>query len=84
MVFFRGIQVIIVAMQIKTFKYRLYPTKAQEQHMAQVLSVCRHWYIMCLEVRKVAWELEQRCVSKSDQEKSGLPPFDPDTNRELR
>jgi len=59
-------------MQIKTFKYRLYPTKAQARQMDQVLSVCRHWYNMCLEDRKVAWELEQRSVSKSDQEKTGI------------
>jgi len=59
-------------MQIKTFKYRLYPIKAQEQRMTQVLSVCRHWYNMCLEDRKLAWELEQRSVSKSDQEKTGI------------
>ena len=59
-------------MQLTTFKYRLYPTKAQERLMTQTLDVCRHWYNMCLEDRKLAWALEQRHVNKSDQEKTGI------------
>ncbi|MBX3085788.1 MAG: transposase [Anaerolineae bacterium] len=59
-------------MQHKTFKYRLYPTAAQEKLLAQVLSVCRHWYNMCLEERKLVWELEHRFVSKAEQEKTGI------------
>jgi putative transposase len=55
--------------QFKTFKYRLYPTPAQEKLLGQVLDVCRHWYNMCLEDRKLAWELEQRSVSRFDQNK---------------
>ncbi len=35
----------------------------------QVLDVCRHWYNMCVEDRKVAWELEQRTVTRFDQNK---------------
>jgi putative transposase len=59
-------------MQLKTFKYRLYPTAAQEKWLVQVLDVCRHWYNMCVEDRKLAWELEQRSVSKVEQEKTGI------------
>jgi putative transposase len=59
-------------MQLKTFKYRLYPTPAQEKLLVQVLDVCRHWYNICIEDRKLAWELEQRSVSKVDQEKTGI------------
>ncbi|MCA0458950.1 MAG: transposase [Chloroflexi bacterium] len=56
---------------LKTFKYRLYPSKAQEKRMFQVLAVCRHWYNMCLEERKLAWEFEQRHVTKSEQQAKG-------------
>jgi len=59
-------------MQLKTFKYRLYPTSAQEKLLVQVLDVCRYWYNMCIEDRKVAWELEKRAVSKVEQEKTGI------------
>ena len=57
---------------LKTFKYRLYPTPTQEQQMFQVLNVCRHFYNMCLEERKLTYELEGRSVKKSDQEKMGI------------
>jgi putative transposase len=53
---------------LKTFKYRLYPTKAQAQRLLQVLDVCRHFYNMCLEERKLAYQFEGRSISKSQQE----------------
>lgn len=59
-------------MSLKTFKYRLYPTKPQEQQMFQVLNVCRHFYNMCLEERKLAYQLEDRNVGKSDLEKLAI------------
>src|SRR5258706_16132506 len=59
-------------MHIKSFKYRLYPTPAQEKLLSQALDVCRHWYNMCVEDRKLAWELERRSVSKAEQEKTGI------------
>jgi len=49
----------------------LYPSKAQEKRLYQVLTVCRHWYNMCLEERKLAYELEGRTVTKSQQEATG-------------
>ena len=52
-----------------TFKYRLYPTPAQEKWMFNTLAVCRHFYNMCLEDRKLAYELEGRSVSQYDQVK---------------
>ncbi len=54
-------------MPVQTFKYRLYPTPRQARWLAQVLDVCRHWYNMCIEDRKLAWALEQRSVSRFDQ-----------------
>jgi putative transposase len=59
-------------MQRKTFKYRLYPTPCQARLLTQVLDVCRHWYNMCIEDRKLAWELEGRSVTKDQQEKTGI------------
>jgi putative transposase len=59
----------LVDVGIKTFRYRLYPTPAQEKCMLNTLAVCRHFYNMCLEERKLAYELEGRSVRKSDQEK---------------
>jgi putative transposase len=59
-------------MQIKTFKYRLRPTPSQEKQLVKVLEVCRHWYNMCIEERKLAWEHERRSVSKGEQEKTGI------------
>jgi putative transposase len=56
-------------MGMKTFEFRLYPSHAQEQRMFQVLEVCRHFYNLCLEERKLAYEFEQRSVKKADQEK---------------
>ena len=52
---------------IKTFKYRLYPTKPQGRQLEQMLSVCRHWYNLCLEARKTAWEEGGISVGKFSQ-----------------
>jgi len=62
----------ILVRMLKTFKYRLYPTPAQERQMFLVLDICRHWYNMCLSERKWVYELEQRAVTKGDQEKMGI------------
>lgn len=34
--------------------------------------MCRHGYNICIEERKLAWEFEQRSVSKGEQEKMGI------------
>ncbi len=59
-------------MQRQTFKYRLYSSAPQERLLMQVLAVCRHWYNMCIEDRKLAWEREHRIVTKAQQEKTGI------------
>src|SRR5260221_6944973 len=58
--------------QLITFKYRLYPTPAQDKLLVQVLDVCRHWYNMCLEERKLAWELDKRRVRRFDQHQTAV------------
>lgn len=50
----------------KTFKYRLYPTRAQRTAMQKSLDACRWVYNNTLAVRKDAWEQEQRSVSHYD------------------
>jgi putative transposase len=40
--------------------------------MFNTLAVCRHFYNMCLEDRKVAYQLEKRSVSRSEQEKMAI------------
>lgn len=52
---------------LKTFKYRLYPSKAQEKNLRLVLDVARNFYNMCVGERKYAYELEGRSVTKYDQ-----------------
>lgn len=50
----------------RTFKYRLYPTRTQEQTLDRWLWLCRRLYNACLEQRQVAWQMGHR-VSKFDQ-----------------
>ena len=57
---------------LKTFKYRLYPTPAQERQMFLVLNVCRNFFNMCVAERKYAYELEGRSVGKAQQEKTAI------------
>ena len=52
---------------LKTHKYRLYPSKAQECLLEQTLETCRHWYNTCLAQRKDAYETEKRTVGKFAQ-----------------
>ena len=54
-------------MLLKTFKYRLYPTKVQQCLMEQTVETCRRWYNLCLEERKSAWEQEGRRISQYEQ-----------------
>ena len=52
---------------LKTFKYRLYPSKAQEARLEETLETCRRWYNTCLAERKTAWENERRNVGRYAQ-----------------
>lgn len=54
-------------MGMKTFKYRLYPSKAQETNLLLILDVARSFYNMCLGERTWAYKLEGRSVSQNDQ-----------------
>ncbi len=52
---------------MKTFHYKLKPTKPQLAAMEQTLEVCRHLYNGALAERKDAWENEKRCVNFAQQ-----------------
>lgn len=54
-------------MILKTYKYRLYPSKAQSRLLEQTLETCRRWYNTCLAERKTAWEKEKRSIRKFEQ-----------------
>ena len=54
-------------MILKTYKYRLYPTKLQGHYLDQTVETCRRWYNFCLAERKTAWETEKRNVGKYEQ-----------------
>jgi len=53
--------------QLITFKYRLYPTPAQERQLALCLNAARNWYNMCVAERKYSYELEGRSVGLYEQ-----------------
>jgi putative transposase len=50
---------------LKTFKYRLYPSRTQETNLFRVLNACRGLYNMALAERKYAYQLEGERVSKA-------------------
>lgn len=54
-------------MGMKTFKYRLYPSKAQERNLWTILDCARNFYNMCLGERKFTYQLEGRSVTKNEQ-----------------
>ena len=52
---------------IRTYAYRLYPSKPQERLMFRTLETCRLFYNSLLEERRDAWQNEQRSVGKYEQ-----------------
>jgi putative transposase len=52
---------------IKTFEYRLYPTRSQANLLSETLETCRHWYNACLAERRDAYQLRGESVGKFSQ-----------------
>jgi putative transposase len=52
---------------MKTFKYRLYPTKSQIEKLQWTLDRCREVYNAALQERREAWKYERKSISKYDQ-----------------
>ncbi len=54
---------------MKTFKYRIRPSKGQRTKLLQTLEVCRWVYNETLAIRKKAWEQERKTLSLYDTNK---------------
>lgn len=52
---------------IKSFKYRIYPTKRQAETLAAHLAICCELYNAALQERREAWKLERKSISWFDQ-----------------
>jgi putative transposase len=50
----------------KAFKYRIYPSKSQEQQLAQFFGCSRYVYNWALGKKKEAWEVEKKSISIFD------------------
>lgn len=65
----------------RTYKYRLYPTPAQEAILDGWLYLCRKLYNACLEQRQTAWKSGRHSLSRFAQQrelpdlKDGCPEF---------
>ena len=57
------------ASRVKTFKYRLQPSKSQRTKLIQTLELCRWVYNETLATRKNAWEQEHQFLSLYDTHK---------------
>lgn len=52
---------------IKTFQYRIYPTKTQQRIMESTIETCRQYYNDCLAERKTAYEVRSETIGKFQQ-----------------
>lgn len=52
---------------IKTFRYRIYPTKRQEQTLSNQLAICSELYNAALQERRDAWVVQRKRISYFDQ-----------------
>lgn len=53
----------------KTFKFRIFPKRAQIESLLQILNTCRLLYNCALEQRRYAWKQRRRSLSAYDQTK---------------
>lgn len=56
-------------MAIKTYRYKLKPTKPQRETLGQWVGVCRYVYNLCLDYRKTLWEGHRAPLNKNDVQK---------------
>ncbi len=52
--------------QLKTYKYRLYPNKTQEELLKNTLIVCKNLYNICLEEKIKAYKVDGKNLSAFD------------------
>jgi len=55
--------------QIKTYHFKLNPTRAQEQTFAQWLGSCRYVYNLCLDYKKQLYTSHKIAINKNDIQK---------------
>ncbi len=53
----------------KSYKFRIYPTKAQTKTLEMTLELCRELYNAALQERRDAWKLNRISISCYDQQK---------------
>src|SRR6201990_3102242 len=53
----------------KSFKFRIYPSKAQVKTLEMTLDLCRELYNAALQERRDAWDLNETSISYCDQSK---------------
>ena len=68
---------------LKSFTYRLYPTKRQQRLLSEQLEELRWLWNTLLAERKQAWEERQETVDYYDQ-KAGLPALKADVRPGLQ
>lgn len=54
-------------MAIKSYKFRLYPTKRQRETLSAHIAICCELYNASLQERRDAWRLERKSISRFDQ-----------------
>lgn len=52
---------------IRSFKYRIYPSKRQAETLNAQLAICCELYNAALQERRDAWKLERKCISYYSQ-----------------
>ncbi len=67
----------------KAFKYRLYPTKKQEQTLFWTLSRCRELYNAALSERRDAYRMSGKSISYYEQ-KRDLPEIKTEIRQEYQ
>jgi len=72
-----------VRMLMKTFQYRLYPTKGKQRLLTQQLEECRWLWNTLLAERKQAWEEHRQAVDYYEQ-KAELPGLKADVHPGLK
>ena len=51
---------------VRTYKYRLFPSKSQISKLNTTFELCRQIYNSTLNLRKYEWEVNQKAISKFD------------------
>ncbi len=54
-------------MAIKSYKYRIYPSKRQTQTLNDQLAICCELYNAALQERRDAWKLKRKSITRFDQ-----------------